>query len=84
MKTEYVAKIKAPKNCYFCKHLSEEMTDDEYTSTTYLVCNNPKEVKNSSGDNFEKNLKWHKRCFQPVEVISPNGLFSCGVKVVLK
>lgn len=82
MASEYIAKIKVPKNCYFCKHLETETTDDEYMSDSYYVCNREPEVKNTCGDKFEKNMKWHKRCFKPITDISVHWYKS--VKVLIK
>jgi hypothetical protein len=69
MGKEYIAQIKVPKNCYFCKHLDSEHGEDEYSSS-YYICNREPEVKNVCGDKFDENLHRHKRCYTPIEYIS--------------
>lgn len=90
--TEYVAKIKVPKNCFFCKHLSFDYEDREFTSNpNFYVCDRPdgdystKMQKTGDVQDFEKNMKFHKRCYEPLtELPLVSGRMSVKVKIQLE
>lgn len=89
MSKEYVAKIKAPKNCFFCKHLSFSYEDHEFQSNpNFYICDRPDDdystkAQKDGHETFEQNMKYYKKCYSPATEL-PLVAGHMAVKVELK